>query len=34
MAARLAKGIIGLDEEIAEVEALIEARFRDHRPHE
>ena len=30
MATRLAKGIIGLDEEIAEVEALIEARFRDH----
>jgi transposase len=32
MAARLAKGVIALDEEIAELDALIEARFRDH-PH-
>lgn len=30
MVARLAKSVIALDEEIAEVEALIEARFRDH----
>ncbi|MFK0064275.1 IS110 family transposase [Streptomyces sp. NPDC091046] len=32
MVARLAKGIIALDEEIAELDALIEARFREH-PH-
>ncbi|CAM4391058.1 IS110 family transposase [Nocardiopsis rhodophaea] len=32
MAARLAKGVIALDEEIAELDALIEARFREH-PH-
>ncbi|MFF3354073.1 IS110 family transposase [Streptomyces sp. NPDC002917] len=32
MVARLAKGVMALDEEIAEVEALIEARFREH-PH-
>jgi transposase len=30
MVARLAKSVIALDEEIAEVESLIEARFRDH----
>ncbi len=32
MVARLAKGVMALDEEIAELEALIEARFREH-PH-
>ncbi|MER5363591.1 IS110 family transposase [Streptomyces sp. NPDC002785] len=32
MVARLAKGVITLDEEIAELDALIEARFREH-PH-
>ncbi|MEU0000612.1 IS110 family transposase [Streptomyces microflavus] len=32
MLARLAKGVISLDEEIAELDALIEARFREH-PH-
>ncbi|MFF1416048.1 IS110 family transposase [Streptomyces sp. NPDC058289] len=32
MVARLAKGVIALDEEIAELDALIEARFREH-PH-
>ncbi len=32
MVDRLAKGVIALDEEIAEVEALIEGRFREH-PH-
>jgi transposase len=32
MTARLAKGVIALDEEIAELDDLIEARFRDH-PH-
>ncbi|MFJ2006661.1 IS110 family transposase [Streptomyces chartreusis] len=32
MVVRLAKGVIALDEEIAEVDALIEARFREH-PH-
>lgn len=32
MVARLAKGIVALDEEIAELDALIEARFREH-PH-
>jgi transposase len=31
MTARLAKGVMALDEEIAETEALIEARFREHR---
>lgn len=30
MVARLAKGVMALDEEIAELEALIEARFREH----
>lgn len=30
MVARLAKGIIALDEEIAQLDALIEARFREH----
>ncbi|WP_189820551.1 IS110 family transposase, partial [Streptomyces olivaceoviridis] len=30
MVVRLAKGVMALDEEIAEVEALIEARFREH----
>ncbi|MGQ4388907.1 IS110 family RNA-guided transposase [Streptomyces sp. SAS_270] len=32
MVARLAKGVIAFDEEIAELDALIEARFREH-PH-
>jgi transposase len=32
MVARLAKGVMALDEEIAELDALIEARFREH-PH-
>nr|WP_202466334.1 IS110 family transposase [Streptomyces sp. SID4951] len=32
MVVRLAKGVMALDEEIAEVDALIEARFREH-PH-
>lgn len=32
MVARLAKGVMILDEEIAELDALIEARFREH-PH-
>ncbi|MFB7360341.1 IS110 family transposase [Streptomyces gardneri] len=32
MVARLAKGVIALDQEIAELDALIEARFREH-PH-
>ncbi|MFH8692926.1 IS110 family transposase [Streptomyces anulatus] len=32
MVARLAKGVIALDEEIGELDALIEARFREH-PH-
>ncbi|WP_434481975.1 IS110 family transposase [Streptomyces sp. NBC_01340] len=32
MAVRLAKGVMALDEEIAELDALIEARFREH-PH-
>jgi transposase len=32
MVVRLAKGVIALDEEIAELDALIEARFREH-PH-
>jgi transposase len=32
MVAHLAKGVTALDEEIAELDALIEARFRDH-PH-
>lgn len=32
MVARLAKGVIALDEEVAELDALIEARFREH-PH-
>ncbi|MEV8569679.1 IS110 family transposase [Streptomyces sp. NPDC051322] len=32
MVARLAKGVIALDEEIAELDALIEARFQEH-PH-
>lgn len=32
MAVRLAKGVMTLDEEIAELDALIEARFREH-PH-
>nr|WP_174479454.1 IS110 family transposase [Streptomyces hokutonensis] len=32
MVVRLAKGVMALDEEIAEVEALVEARFREH-PH-
>jgi transposase len=32
MVVRLAKGVMALDEEIAELEALIEARFREH-PH-
>jgi transposase len=31
MVARLAKAVMALDEEIAETDALIEARFRDHR---
>ncbi|MZF84181.1 transposase [Streptomyces sp. SID5643] len=31
MVVRLAKGVTALDEEIAEVDALIEARFREHR---
>ncbi|WP_156297166.1 IS110 family transposase [Mycobacterium paragordonae] len=31
MVARLAKGVIALDDEIAELDELIEARFRDHR---
>jgi hypothetical protein len=29
MVARLAKGVMALDEEITELEALIEARFRE-----
>ena len=32
MVVRLAKGVMALDEEIAELDALIEARFREH-PH-